>query len=225
MRGLASLGPDAIEVWNEQNLNREWPSGQVSPASYVNNMLAPAYNAIKSTNPNVMVIAGALAPTGVNSGNDIWSDDRYVNGMRDAGASRYMDCLGVHHNAGATSPYVTSGHPAGTHYSWYLPLTHNVYAGAFPNTKLCYTELGYLSGEGYPPIPANFAWAGDNTVAEHAQWLGEAATILRSTGQVRLMIVFNVDFTVYTDDPQAGYAILRPNGQCPACGPLAAAVQ
>jgi hypothetical protein len=34
-----------------------------------------------------------------------------------------------------------------------------------------------------------------------------------------------VDFTVYGDDPQAGYAMIRPNGQCPACDALAAAIQ
>src|SRR5690606_16564838 len=48
LRGVALLGADAIEVWNEMNLNREWPSGQVNPASYVNNMLAPAYAKIKA---------------------------------------------------------------------------------------------------------------------------------------------------------------------------------
>ena len=28
--GVAALGPDAIEVWNEPNLDREWPRGQIS---------------------------------------------------------------------------------------------------------------------------------------------------------------------------------------------------
>ncbi|KPK11415.1 MAG: hypothetical protein AMJ56_06285 [Anaerolineae bacterium SG8_19] len=38
LRGVASLGgdaPDAIEVWNEQNIDFEWPEGQISPTSYV----------------------------------------------------------------------------------------------------------------------------------------------------------------------------------------------
>jgi len=228
LRGVALLGADAIEVWNEMNLNREWPSGQVNPASYVNNMLAPAYAKIKAANPNTLVIAGALAPTGVNIGNDIMSDDRYLAGMRDAGAARYMDCLGVHHNAGATSPDATTGHPAapgGGHYSWYFDPTFNLYAGTFPNTPLCYTELGYLSGDGYGAIPANFSWARDTSVSEHAQWLGRAVQKLRQSGRVRLAIIFNVDFTHWSDDPQAGYAILRPDGSCPACGPLANAVR
>ena len=36
------------------------------------------------------------------------------------------------------------------------------------------------------------------------------------------MIVFNVDLTQYGDDPQAGYAMIRPGGGCPACDSLRA---
>ena len=32
---LASLGADAIEVWNEPNIDREWPFGRISGANYV----------------------------------------------------------------------------------------------------------------------------------------------------------------------------------------------
>ena len=65
------------------------------------------------------------------------------------------------------------------------------------------------------------AWAAANTtVAQQAQWLAQAAQLAKSSSLVRLMIVFNVDFTVYGDDPQAGYAIVRPGGSCPACDAL-----
>ena len=48
------------------------------------------------------------------------------------------------------------------------------------------------------------------------------AVMASQSGQVRLMIVFNVDFTVWeADDPQAGYAMIRPGGACPACAALA----
>jgi len=59
-------------------------------------------------------------------------------------------------------------------------------------------------------------------VAQQAQWLGQAASLSKSGGVVRMMIVFNVDFTVWGDDPQAGYAIIRPGGTCPACDSLRA---
>jgi LysM repeat protein len=230
VRGVAVLGPDAIEVWNEQNIDFEWPAGQISPTSYVNNLLAPSYNAIKSANANVMVISGALAPTGFDNGTNAWSDSRYVAGMAAAGAANYMDCIGVHHNAGATSPSATTGHPADSgdhHYSWYFGPTFNLYYNSFGGARqVCLTEIGYLSPQGFPFIPANFAWASNTTVAQQAQWLGEAATLSRNSGKARLMIVFNVDFTTYTQqDPQAGYAIIRPDGSCPACATLGAAMR
>ncbi len=218
--GVAALGPDAIEVWNEENIDFEWPAGQIDPASYVNNMLAPAYNAIKSANPNVMVVSGAPSPTGFDNGTNAWSDSRYIAGMAAAGAANYLDCVGVHYNAGATSPSQTTGHPAGSdHYSWYFWPMLNLYANTF-GKPVCFTELGYLSGEDYGGVPARFGWAAGTTVAEHAAWLAEAASLAAGSGKVRLMIIFNVDFTQWGDDPQAGYAIIRKDGSCPACATL-----
>ncbi len=218
--GVAALGPDAIEVWNEMNIDFEWPAGQIDPASYVNNMLAPAYNAIKAANPNVMVISGAPAPTGFDNGTNAWADNRYMAGMLAAGGGRYADCIGAHFNAGASSPSTVSGHPTGSaHYSWYLLPTLNVYAQL--GKPVCFTELGYLSGEDYGGVPERFGWAAGTTVAQHAAWLAEAVSVAANTGKVRMIIIFNVDFTQWGDDPQAGYAMIRKNGGCPACETLA----
>lgn len=220
--GVAALGPDAIEVWNEMNIDFEWPAGQIDPASYVNNMLAPAYNAIKAANPNVMVISGAPAPTGFDNGTNAWADNRYMAGVAAAGGANYMDCIGVHHNAGATSPGATSGHPSGSaHYSWYFAPTMNLYYNTFGGARpVCFTELGYLSGQDYGGVPERFSWASGTTVAQHAQWLAEAVSLAASSGRVRMLIVFNVDFTHYGNDPQAGFAMIRPDGSCPACETL-----
>lgn len=220
MGALAAQGPDAIEVWNEQNIDFEWPAGQIDPTSYVNNMLAPAYQAIKAVNPSILVISGAPAPTGVDDTTNVWADNRYIAGMRAAGAANVADCIGVHHNSGATSPSATTGHPGGSHYSWYfLPMVdlyYNTFGGA---RQLCFTELGYLSGEGFSGLPPAFAWASGTSVQEHAQWLREARDLSTAGGKVTMMIVFNVDFTSFdpTGDPQAGYAMIRPDGSCPAC--------
>lgn len=220
LAGVAALGPDAIEVWNEMNIDFEWPAGQIDPNSYVNNMLAPAYNAIKAANPNVMVISGAPAPTGFDNNTNAWADNRYMAGMLAAGAGNYADCIGAHYNAGASSPSHISGHPTGSaHYSWYLLPTLNVYAQL--GKPVCFTELGYLSGEDYGGVPERFGWAAGTTVAQHAAWLAEAVSVAANTGKVRMIIVFNVDFTHWGDDPQAGYAMIRQNGGCPACETLA----
>ncbi len=222
--GVAALGADAIEVWNEMNIDREWPSGSIDPGQYTQ-LLRVSYNAIKGANPNTMVISGAPAPTGFFGGCSPsgCDDSQYIAGMAAAGAANYMDCLGAHYNEGIVSPDATSGDPRGnsdyfTSYFWGMV---NTYSRAFRNARpICFTELGYLTGEGYPPLPGGFAWAGDVTVAQQAAWLDRAVALSASSGKVRLLIVWNVDFQQYGDDPMAGYAIIRPDGGCPACEAL-----
>ncbi|WP_420642354.1 LysM peptidoglycan-binding domain-containing protein [Candidatus Leptofilum sp.] len=223
---VARLGPDGIEVWNEMNIDFEWPAGQINPSSYVNNMLAPVYTAVKAIDPNILIISGALAPTGFDNNTNAWSDARYLAGMRNAGAANYLDCVGVHYNAGATSPSATSGHPADPgdrHYSWYFLPTLTLYRNTFNGTRdLCLTEFGYLTPEGFDGIPSSFSWAANTTLAQQAAWLAEATQLAKSSGYVPLAIVFNLDFTKYekSGDPQAGYAMVRLDGRCPACTQL-----
>jgi LysM repeat protein len=222
---LARLGADAIEVWNEMNIDREWPAGQINPASYVD-LLRRSYNQIKSKNPNTLVVSGAPAPTGAEGAfglDRVWNDDRYINGMVAAGAANYMDCIGLHYNEGIVSPTQSTGDPRDNYYTRYYSGMINKYFNAFGGArKICITELGYLSSEGYGALPGAFGWAAGTSAAEHAQWLGEAANLSKNGGRVRMMIVFNVDFTLYGDDPQGGYAIIRPGGACPACDTLRA---
>ena len=146
--------------------------------------------------------------------------------MAQSGAANYMDCVGIHYNAGAVPPNATSGAPVGSagHYSWYLPSMMRVYRSAFPTKPLCFTELGYLTGEGLGALPERFAWASGNSLGEHAEWLGGAVNVTRGSGYVSMVIVWNVNFTAYGNDPQAGYAIVRPGGGCPACDTLRAAM-
>jgi hypothetical protein len=226
LRQVAEQGPDGIEIWNEQNIDREWPAGQVDPTAYVEYMLIPAYNAIKAVDPNILVISGAPSPTGFFNGcSPAGCDDApYVAAMLDAGAANYVDCVGIHYNEGILPPSQTSGDPRGnsSHYTRYFWGMVDAYYDAFGGQRqLCFTELGYVSPEGYGDLPHNFAWAADTSVAEQAAWLAEAASLSASSGKVRMLIVFNVDFTLWSEhDPQAGYAILRPGASCPACETL-----
>jgi len=220
---LAASGADAIEIWNEMNIDREWPTGQINPTIYVS-LLSKSFNAIKSKNGSTIVISGALAPTGAEGAfglASVWNDDRYYNGMAAAGAANFADCIGVHYNEGIVSPQQVSGDPRDNYPTRYLQTMLNRAMGPFPGKKACLTELGYLSPEGYGALPASFSWAANTTVAEQAQWLAQAAQITAGSGRVRMMIVFNVDSTTYGADPQAGYAMIRPGGGCPACSSLA----
>jgi hypothetical protein len=224
--GLASGGADAIEVWNEMNLDREWPNGQIDPGNYVN-LLSKAYAAIKAANPNTMVISGAPAPTGAAGPGGktaaYWNDDVYMQGMADAGAGKYADCIGLHYNEGIVSPKQSSGDPRDNYPTRYFSSMLQRGLAAFPGKSACFTELGYLSPEGYGALPGGFAWAANVTVAQQAQWLAEAAVLASQSGRVRLMIVWNVDYPYFGgSDPTGGYGMIRPGGSCPACSTLAA---
>ena len=204
---LAGQGADAIEVWNEPNIEREWPHGQINGARYAQ-LLAAAYQAIKAANPSTLVISGAPSPTGYFSTGcaaEGCNDNVFVQQMAAAGAANYLDCVGVHYNAGITPPNATSGAPVGSsgHYSWYLPSMMQVYRGAFPSKPLCFTELGYLTGEGIGQLPGGFSWASGNSLAEQAQWLAGAVNVTRGSGYVSMLIVWNINFTAAGADPQS----------------------
>lgn len=85
-----------IIIWNEPNLSLEWGFRPVSPVEYTR-LLRTAYQAAKASNPQVRVLAGALAPTLAPPG-DEWAmnDLDYLRAMLEAGAAEYFDILAVH---------------------------------------------------------------------------------------------------------------------------------
>lgn len=225
----AAAGADAIEVWNEPNIDREWPNGQVNGGTYTK-MLASSFNAIKSSNPATIVVSAAPAPTGyfgtAGCTAQGCNDDTFMTQMAQAGAASYMDCVGLHYNEGVIPPGQASGDPRGGYPTYYFGSMLARGYNPFGGKPVCFTELGYLSPEGYGPLPAGFAWGANTSVAQQAAWLSQAATLSAQSGHVRLMIVFNVEFPLYTgDDPQAGYAMLRPGGGCPSCDSLGAVMK
>ncbi len=223
LQRIAAQGADAIEVWNEPNLDREWPRGQISGVAYAR-MLERAYQKIKQVNGATMVISAGPAPTGAEAAfpGQVMNDDRWLREMVSGGGLNYLDCVGAHYNEGIIPPNQTSGDPRDGYYTRYFYGMLNTYYG-ITGRPICFTELGYLTSEGFPGLPSYFSWARDVSLGQQAAWLAQAAALASQSGQVRLLIVWNIDFTHYGADPQAGYAIIRPDGSCPACGALAGA--
>lgn len=85
-----------VIIWNEPNLALEWGYRQVDPAGYVE-MLALAYAAAKQADPQVLVLAGALAPTLEPEGSPWGMNDLlYLQKLYEAGFAGYYDILSVH---------------------------------------------------------------------------------------------------------------------------------
>lgn len=225
---------DAIEVWNEMNLDREWTSANgISPEDYVR-FLQVAYETIKAKDPNIIVISGALSPTG--TGDWVrWADDfEYMDRALAAGMLNYADCVGAHHNgynigpdiaydATGTSPKAATAIFRGPfdnpHHSWSFYTTINTYAqkvqAVDPNKKLCITEFGWASSEGYAEYPPGFEFAQDNTLQDQATYIVQAFTQMHDSNAVWLAFLFNFDFgnkgNGPTDDP-VPYSIIDTQG-------------
>ncbi len=92
-----------IIIGNEPNLSYEWGYRPTQPSDYVN-LLKVVYPAVKEVNPDIQVLAGALAPTLEPPGSS-WglNDLLYLQGIYDAGGAQFFDGLAAH-SYGLTFP-------------------------------------------------------------------------------------------------------------------------
>jgi polysaccharide biosynthesis protein PslG len=153
---------DAIEIWNEVNLNREWgmrPINRQQAADYVR-LLTLAYNAAHAAQPNVIIITAGLSPTGVKT-DAAWDDAEYLQWLFDAGLKGGVnyDVLGAHGNTQA--PEVEAAFnslPAFGHPSFYFRRVEQlrdvqVRAGD-ANRQIWLLEFGWTADKIHP----NYAW-------------------------------------------------------------------
>ncbi len=87
---------DHIIIWNEPNLAFEWGFQAVDPEQYVR-LLQAVYEPVHRANPDVVILAGALAPTIEPPGSPYGFNDLiFLDEMYQAGASSYFDALAIH---------------------------------------------------------------------------------------------------------------------------------
>jgi hypothetical protein len=230
----------AYEVWNEQNLKREWDTGRpLSAAEYVD-LLHVAYDRIKAACPTAIVVSGGPTPVGYTSDTAI-DDFEYLRQMYEAGLPDYCDAVGVH-PSGFNNPPDWSYPPAyseagdsesfrGNRQFYFLNTIegyHNIMT-SFGDTghKLWATEFGWASIENLTERPnEGYEYAADNTEMEQANYLLTALQIGRNKGYMGVMFVWNLNFAPAggAADERAAFGILRQDwSQRPAYQTLAAA--
>jgi hypothetical protein len=222
----------AVEVWNEQNLDREWQSPRgLNAADYVE-LLKVARQEIGTRDANIIVISGALSPTGgwVESDGRVTAIDdfAYFQDLLNAGMLNYADCVGAHHNGinfppdkdwneGYDDPTATFRGPFdNAHHSWSFKSTlqgyYNMMAG---QKKLCVTEFGWATSEGFGGTPPGFEFANDNTLAEQAAWDVQAFELQREWGTTWIAYLWNLNYANLSrnpEDPNAPYSIIDFDG-------------
>ena len=221
----------AIEIWNEQNIDAEWRAvpQAVSPEKYVE-MLKLASQAIKAVDPNVIVISGALAPTGYFLGGCSAAgcdDGPYLKRMVDLGALSSVDCVGVHVNGYNVPPDKSQkdgfNDPAATFRgpfenpipSWFFRGTLELYHDT-AQKPLCVTEFGWATAEGFGVTVKGYEWANDNTLQEQADWTVQAFKLMEQWKYVKLAFLFNMNYAQMSpnkaNDRTAAWSIMDVEG-------------
>jgi len=216
----------AIEVWNEQNLHYEWGNQKIDPAAYMA-LLKPAYNKIKAACPSMVVISGALTPTGAPPPLAV-DDYAYLEGMYKNGLKNYSDAIGAHPSGYNVAPSVKGGQascdfitadnasfrgPCNTlHHSWSFYATLNGYYRIMQKygdgrKKIWPTEFGWATnwvGDN------SYGYAQDNTREEQAAWTAEAYKLMKQWGFVGVAFLWNLNFDVVAPGTEkAQWAILN----------------
>jgi spore germination protein YaaH len=195
----------AIEVWNEQNLYYEaGGQGRVNPANYVE-LLKLSYTAIKSVNPDMIVVSGALTPTGAPPPAAM-DDLEYLRQMYGLGAKDYFDAVGAHPSGFANAPDALfqggDFDPArgyDDHRSFF-----------FRNTMEEYRRIMVENGDGNKTIwPTEFGWpvwrftgderfvfAKENSVQQQAAYTVRAYQMGKEWGWVGTMFLWNLDYNL-----------------------------
>jgi polysaccharide biosynthesis protein PslG len=216
-RGESPIGRvDAIEIWNEPNLDREWGNQAINTASaadYVR-LLAGAYQAAHAANPEIIVISAGLSPNGVTNGHSA-DDLQYLQWMYDAGLQGKFDVLGAHANTQApevaASPGSLKDFPHASFYFRRIEQLRQLMVEHGDATKQIWlTEWGWTSDT----VHQAFAWfaVSEDKKADNLVQAFKYARENWSTW-IGVMSVWTLPDPSWTrDDEEYWWAIANPDG-------------
>ncbi len=222
----------AIEIWNEPNLIREWSGQDISGANYMR-LFDAAYAAIKAVAPNITVVTAGLAPVG-DGLLGVVGDRTFLRQMYAAGLARYADVkIGVHPYGWANPPdsrcCTNERGWAGDKVFYFLD-TITDYGDIMRQnnhvTKMWLTEMGWGTFKGVGPggvdlpAPAVAGFFDLITPQQQAEYgIGAFALIQQPplSDTVELGFLWNLNFAMIGDvvnapQEQMGYSLLDATG-------------
>lgn len=220
---------DAVEVWNEPNLLREWQGSLPFNGAGYMQLFGPAYQAVRAYSPTIAVLTGGLAPTS-NSAYSV--DDRdFLRQMFAAGLGNYPDVgIGVHPYGWGNPPDVEccnavdgQGWDDDPHFFFadtmreYREIAANNGRSGVP---LWVTELGWASWDGFPGgVPDGDDWMLYNDRWDQGFNMIRAFEINQASPDVPMTTLWNLNFAtlagmIENRDERAAYSILAPGSAC-----------
>jgi hypothetical protein len=221
---------DAVEIWNEPNLNREWQGTLAFSGQGYMDLFDAGYRAVRAVSPDIPVITAGLAPT---SGQGARNDREFLREMYAAGLASYNDpnlYIGIHPYGWGNAPDATccnqlDGRSWDDDPSFFFSDTVRQYREIMVNSgdsgrRMWVTEFGWASWDGLPGGPPD----GDGWISYNNRWAQGGYTIRafqigQETDYIGPMILWNLNFAVLSGllenrDERAAYSILVPGSAC-----------
>lgn len=217
---------DAVEIWNEPNLIREWRGVLPFDGAGYMRLFDAAYQAVRAYSPTMSIVTAGLAPTADGEGS---VDDRsFLRQMYANGLGNYADvAIGVHPYGWGNPPDSTccgtQGWDDNPHFffgdnlrDYRQIISDSGHAGV----QMWVTEFGWASWDGYPSaIPLGENWMGFTDRWEQGQYTIRAFEIGQQSSDIGLMFLWNLNFAtllgmVSNSDERAAYSIVVPGTAC-----------
>lgn len=213
---------DAIEIWNEPNLRREWQGTLPFTGAGYMQLFVPAYNAVRAASPTLPIITAGLAPTSNTAGSV--DDIEFLQQMYAAGLGQYTDIfVGAHPFSWGNAPDAlccgTRGWDDNPHF--FFAETIRSYrqimsANGHDAVKLWVTEFGWASWDGFPnEPPPGSEWMRFNDKWTQAQYTIRAFEIMQTADYFAPAILWNLNFAVLNNlvnerDERIAYSLMVP---------------
>jgi hypothetical protein len=191
----------AYEVWNEQNMDREWTQ-PLNACGFVNMMKAVAPR-MKAADPGAIIISGALTPTGINAAFAI-DDAVYLEQMYQCEGGIFKtlgDAVGAHAVGYNNAPddWVDK-HSVNTpgfkdHPSFYFRRIwqlHDIMVKYGDNRQMWNTE--YHWGAANPPVPGGYEWATHLNESTVADFLVRSIEMMKAEPWIGGFFIWNLNF-------------------------------
>jgi hypothetical protein len=217
---------DAVEIWNEPNLQREWQGIlPLNGAGYMQ-LFQPSYQAVRAYSPAMTIVTAGLAPTSNLPGT---VDDRdYLQQMYDSGLRNLVGdpnlVIGAHPYGWANAPETRCcgdpqsepGWDDNPHFfflenieSTHAIMERNGHGGG----KIWPTEFGWSTWTGIPSNPPE-AWPTYINPVQQADYIIRAFQFGQNTDYIGPMFLWNLNFanetTIQNGNEIAGFSLIQP---------------
>ncbi|HSH03491.1 MAG TPA: cellulase family glycosylhydrolase [Anaerolineae bacterium] len=216
----------AYEIWNEMNLRREWTGAPMTVEAFLPLLVAGA-EGIRAGDGEAIVIAGALAPSGVDDGVVAVADVPLLERLLAAGMGTHFDGLGVHPYGWANPPETTVAAPAAfvpshnNHPTFFFAETMGAYRrllaeAGYGDMPLWATEFGWGSFDGFgAAAPVGSEFMNDVDAYQQGAYLLGAFELAPEWGPLGPMVVWNLNFgpLLGPQFSESGYSLLGVDGR------------